>query len=72
MPRQIDGKTYHTLDETARKVRVSTRTLKNYINKRIVSKPAEISQGLRTFFAFTDKWISAAREEIEKHRTMLR
>jgi hypothetical protein len=72
MTRQIDGKTYHTLDETARKMRVSSRTLKNYINRGIVSEPAEISQGLRTFFAFTDKWISAAREEVEKHRTTRR
>ncbi len=68
MPREIDGKTYLTLDEAAHRLGVSSRTVKNWLNRSVVPKPPRASQGLRTFFCFTDEWLAEARRAIEAYR----
>jgi len=68
MTREIDGQRYLTMDEAARRLKVSSRTLKNWLKREIVSAPAEIQQGLRTFLRFTDQWVEKARRETEEYR----
>jgi hypothetical protein len=68
VPREIDGKRFYTQDEAGRKLGVSSKTLSNWINRKIVSEPAMINQGIRQFYEFTDRWVAKAREEIDAYR----
>lgn len=68
MPREVGGKSYKTLEEEARDLGVSSRTLKNWLDKGVVSAPPEVAHGLRTFFAFDDKWHRQALIEIASRR----
>jgi hypothetical protein len=68
MPREIGGKRYLTLDEAARKLRVSSRTLSGWLRKKLITPPREVAHGLRSFYAFTDGWIEDAKAEIAEYR----
>lgn len=69
MPREIDGKRFWTLAEAAHKLGgVSSKTLGNWIKRKIVSEPPVVNHGIREYYQFTDRWIAKAREEIELYR----
>jgi hypothetical protein len=68
MSRLINGKNYLTLEEAAHALGVSSRTLKTWLDRKVVSHPKQVSHGLRTYFGFTETWITNARNEVAQHR----
>ena len=68
MPRLVNGNSYLTLEEAAHELGVSSRTLRTWIDKNVVTKPPELEHGLRTFYAFTPEWVGVARKEIAARR----
>lgn len=69
MPRQIGGKVYLTQEEAARKLGVTPRTLAKWLERGVVTAPPSVDQGLRSFYAFTEKWVTGANKEVAAYRT---
>ena len=64
----VNGKQHNTIDDGARDLGVSPKTLRKYINDGIVSKPPTVNQGIRVYEVFPADYIRRARAEIDAYR----
>jgi DNA-binding transcriptional MerR regulator len=62
------GRKYQTTIDAAKALGVSTKTIREYINKGIIPPPPLVNYGVRLIRSFTPKYISAARQLIKKYR----
>jgi DNA-binding transcriptional MerR regulator len=72
MPREIAGQRIYSLDEAARLLGVSSKTLKGYIKRKVVPDPGTTAQGLRDYYNLTDGWVEQARLSVERYRVQKR
>lgn len=63
----INGKSYNTTIDAARILGVSSKTVRDYIRKGIISTPPVISYGLRTIKHFPDEYLKKARAELQAY-----
>ena len=67
----INGTSYQTTVDAARKLGVSSKTVRDYIKRGIIPEPPEVRQGLRLIKYFPDEYLEKARNEIENHSRRL-
>jgi DNA-binding transcriptional MerR regulator len=64
-----DGKAYETIVEAAKQLGgVSTKTVREWIRKRIIDEPPKLEHGIRTMAYFPPKYIKRAKERLRDHR----
>jgi len=68
MPREFDGKRFLTQEDASRQLGVTSRTLRSWFRNGVVTPPPKIGHGIRRFRAFTEKWVDAAKREIDAYR----
>lgn len=64
----INGNTYNTTADAARRLGVSTKTLRTYIEKAIIPEPPEVSYGVRVLRYFPDEYLSKAKKFLDDYR----
>ena len=64
----INGNTYNTTADAARRLGVSTKTLRTYIEKAIIPEPPEVSYGVRVIRYFPDEYMSQVNKCLEDYR----
>lgn len=60
----IDGQQYPTLQEAAKFFGVSSKTIREYMNKGIIPQPPTIEYGLREVAIFPSEYL----QEAKRHR----
>lgn len=64
----IDGKSHLTIVDAARELGVSPKTVREWVQKEIISKPEEIEYGVRMVQIFTKEFLRKAKDEVRHHR----
>jgi DNA-binding transcriptional MerR regulator len=62
------GRKYQTTIDAAKALGVSTKTIREYINRGIIPPPPLVNYGVRMIRSFTPNYISSAKELIKKYR----
>ena len=62
------GQTYFTTVDAAAELGVSTKTIREYIQKGIIPPPPEISFGVRMVRCFPPEYMKSAKEHLENYR----
>ena len=65
---RINGKDYPTLSEAAVIFGVAPKTVREWIRKRIISHPPQLSHGARTVDYFPTEYMERAKEELRQYR----
>lgn len=65
----ISGQTYSTIIDAAKELKVSAKTVRQYIANRIISEPPVIQFGNRTVKHFPKDYMAAAKRELQQYRT---
>lgn len=63
------GQAYSTIIDAAAELGVSAKTIRKYIEKKIIPEPPLIQFGIRTVKHFPPDYIIVARSHLEKYRT---
>jgi hypothetical protein len=66
----ISGQTYSTIVDAARELDVSAKTIRQYIAKKIIPEPPVIQFGNRTVKHFSKNYLTAAKKQLQKYRTV--
>jgi DNA-binding transcriptional MerR regulator len=64
----VKGKTHYTIVDAAERLGVSAKTVRDYIQRGIISEPPEIKYGVRTLKHFPIDYIDLAKVQLEKYR----
>lgn len=62
------GRKYQTTVDAAKALGVSTKTIREYINKGIIPQPPIVNYGVRVIRSFTPSYIASAMKLINKYR----
>jgi hypothetical protein len=65
---RIDGKDFPTIAEAASIFKVSEKTVRGWIDKRIISEPPQIDHGARTIAYFPLDYMERAKAELTEYR----
>ncbi|MCX5820492.1 MAG: NUMOD1 domain-containing DNA-binding protein [Deltaproteobacteria bacterium] len=65
----ISGQTYSTIVDAARELEVSAKTIRQYIEKKIITEPPVIQFGNRKVRHFPKNYVAAAKKQLQKYRT---
>jgi len=63
----IDGKNYNTISEASKSLKVSPKTVRDYIKKGIIPKPPKMRQGLREIDIYPDDYIREAKKILKEY-----
>ena len=63
----IKGKAYNTTIDAARVLGVSSKTVRDYIKKGIISNPPEIKYGIRIIKYFPEDYLEKAKAALQKY-----
>lgn len=63
-----DGKDFPTVSDAAGKMKVSVKTIREWINNGVVSRPPSMSIGLRDIDIFPDEYLEKMRVETKRHK----
>jgi DNA-binding transcriptional MerR regulator len=66
----INGQTYSTIVDAARELDVSAKTIRQYIEKKIISDPPVIQFGHRRVKHFSKSYLVEAKKQLQKYRTV--
>lgn len=66
----VAGKTRYTIVDAAKRIGVSEKTIRDYINKGIIPEPPKIEYGIRTLKYFPLEYIDLAKHHLEKYRNI--
>ena len=64
---EVNGKRYNTLIDAANFLKVSSKSVRDYIKKGIIPKPKKIQQGLRTISIFPKEYLEKASKMIDDY-----
>lgn len=64
----VKGHRYFTIVDAARKLGVSAKTIRCYIEKGIISEPPTIEYGVRIVNHFPPEFINKAKEQLDNYR----
>jgi hypothetical protein len=64
----IEGKGYPTIADAAAVFGVSTRAVRDYIDRGIIDPPPTIFQGLREIAIYPPDYLERATEQVARHR----
>jgi DNA-binding transcriptional MerR regulator len=64
----INGQSYSTIADAAEKFKVSAKTIRTYILKKIIPKPPTIKYGVRTIYHFPTNYLHKAEKSLQKYR----
>jgi hypothetical protein len=65
---EIEGKRHPTIADASGKLKVSVKTINQWIERAIIDHPPTITQGLRLIRTFPPEYIEKAREQIQAYR----
>jgi hypothetical protein len=65
----ISGQTYSTIVDAVRELDVSAKTIRQYIEKKIIPEPPVIQFGNRKVKHFPKNYLAAAKKQLHKYRT---
>ena len=64
----VRGKTYTTTMDAAMELGVSTKTIRQYINRGIIPPPPEIRYGVRMLKHFPPEYMQLVQNSLEDYR----
>jgi len=64
----VNGKAYYTIVDAAEQLGVSSKTIRDYIDKGIIPEPPEIKYGVRILKHFPLEYIDLAKLHLEDYR----
>ena len=64
----VKGKAYYTIVDAAEQLGVSSKTIRDYIDKGIIPEPPEIKYGVRILKHFPLEYIDLAKLHLEDYR----
>jgi len=65
---EINGKTYRTISDAARELKVSVKAVNEWIRKRVIRRPPTIEMGLKTIQIFPEDYMAQARLDIAAYK----
>jgi hypothetical protein len=65
---EIDGVDYNTVSNAARELKVSVKTVNEWIRKKIIDRPPTIEVGLKTIQIFPPQYLDMARSRIADYK----
>lgn len=65
---EINGKRYNTLIDAANFFGISSKTVRDWIKKKVIPKPPQIRQGLREIDYYPKEYLDQALKIIDKYR----
>jgi hypothetical protein len=68
----INAQSINTIADAARRLNVSSKTIRDYIQRGIIPKPDEIQYGIRTIQHFSDEYLDLAEKSLEEYREKLK
>lgn len=68
----IDGVTHKTITDAAKRLKVSEKTVRTWINNGVLPQPPEAAFGTRTVQVFSEAYLRAAIKSVEKIRNSKR
>lgn len=68
----IEGVQYPTVAEAAQFLGVSTRAVRDYVNKGIIPQPPSIDQGARSIDTFPPDYLEKAKRALRDYRVQKR
>ena len=64
----VKGNTYSTITDAAQQFGVSSKTVSDWIKKRIIDEPPLIEYGVRTIRHFPPEYIKRAESQLNHYR----
>jgi len=64
----VKGETYFTIVDAAKKLGVSTKTIRGYIEKGIIPAPPIIRYGVRAIKHFPPEYMNRAKELLDNYQ----
>ena len=64
----VKGKTHYTIVDAAERLGVSAKTIRDYIQRGIISQPPEIKYGVRILKQFPIDYINLAKVHLDNYR----
>ena len=68
----INAQSINTIADAARILKVSSKTIRDYIQRGIIPKPLEIQYGIRTIQHFSDEYLEEAQKSLAAYRKNLK
>ena len=65
----INGKSYPTIADAAKEFRVAAKTVRDWIEKKIISPPPAMPYGIRRVQIFPPDYMKTAKRELDAYRT---
>jgi len=62
---EIDGKRYPTISDASRQLKVSVKTINQWIERRVVDQPPSVTQGLRSVRIFPPEYVEEIRRKVQ-------
>ena len=64
----VRGKIHYTIADAAKRLGISAKTIRDYIHKGIITKPPEITYGVRILKHFPLEYLELAKLHVENYR----
>lgn len=68
----INGKSYRTISDAAGELGVSAKTLQEWINKEIISRPPEVEYGAGMLQIFPPEYVAEVKRQLDDLRRNFR
>jgi hypothetical protein len=68
----INAQSINTIADASKRLNVSSKTIRDYIQRGIIPKPGEIQYGIRTIQHFSDEYLEEAQKSLAAYREKLK